>query len=240
MSPVYDAVRAVADAVLAAKCSARISSSLVAAAVRAAVSLPPNDVHHEKLHVDDLVDDRLNMIRPVLHAQAVHGLQTGLSPHSARGLVPDVDCLRANAARHVGFDREDPLSSVPARQLKNLQRGGNTKKELPIEKEKIEAKMQVGKMQTNVKEVEEEATEQNNAIAAEFASVQTIATDAESDIEQSTATNDSYAASMMSRIVEPANVKSTTAWPIAEQQECIARARANAVASNAKRRMNLG
>ncbi len=77
--------------------------------------------------VDELVNDRLDMLAPCLRAQVTAGLQSGQDVHTARGLVePDV-VLRGNVARHAGFDSGQPLGDVPAAHLKRLQRGGQEK-----------------------------------------------------------------------------------------------------------------
>ena len=117
----YDALRAVADAVLNSSCSPRVGTSLVAAAVRAAVSVSPRDVPTDA--IDELVNDRLEMIRPVLRAQTEDGLASGHSKHSAKNLVSDAVVTRANVAKHAGFDKAEPLSKKPDKDLKRMQRG---------------------------------------------------------------------------------------------------------------------
>ena len=119
---VYDAVRAVADAILEKPCATRLATSLLAAAVRSSIS-PSARFGSGGGLVDDLVDDRLNLIRPVLQAQTASGLDSGADPHTAKGLVDDTAILRANTARHVAFNQNVPLSKIPDKKLKQLQRG---------------------------------------------------------------------------------------------------------------------
>ena len=122
MSPTNDAVRAVAEAALASSSSSKVASSLVAAAVRAAMSISVKGMSKDPL-VDTLVEDRMNMLRPALKAQTEEGLKSGHSAHAPRGLASSDDCLRANAARHVAFDRTVPLSTCSVSTLKRLQCG---------------------------------------------------------------------------------------------------------------------
>ena len=126
-SAVYDAVKAVADAILDKPCATRLASSLLAAAVRAATASSTRTGSHDGL-VDELVDDRLNLIRPVLHAQTLAGLETGENPHTAKGLVDDEKILRANSARHAGFNKDKLISKTTDKELKHLQRSGRQPK----------------------------------------------------------------------------------------------------------------
>mmetsp|Transcript_30266 Transcript_30266/g.96730 ORF Transcript_30266/g.96730 Transcript_30266/m.96730 type:complete len:213 (+) Transcript_30266:46-684(+) len=126
----YDAVRAVADAVLASSCATRVGTSMIAAAVRAALSVSPRDVPTDA--IDELVDDRLEMIRPVLRAQTVSGLACGRSPHNGKTLVSDETNTRANVAKHAGFDKAELLSKKTVKDLKKLQRGKKTEHPDPL------------------------------------------------------------------------------------------------------------
>ena len=74
--------------------------------------------------VNGLVADRLALIKPVLTAQVQHGLATGTSRHTAKGLIGDAQMCQANAARHLAFESQVPLSSWPLRDVKRRQRGG--------------------------------------------------------------------------------------------------------------------
>lgn len=75
--------------------------------------------------IGNLVEDRLGCIRPVLRAQVKHGLETGVSRHSSKGLVSEEEQFMSNAARHLDFSSKEPLSLRPMKKLKKLQRGGS-------------------------------------------------------------------------------------------------------------------
>ena len=95
---------------------------MIAAAVRAAVSVSPRDAPADAN--DELLDDRLEMIRPVLRAQTEDGLACGRSPHSAKSLVSGATVIRANVAKHTGIDKAELLSKKKSdKDLKMMQRG---------------------------------------------------------------------------------------------------------------------
>ena len=73
-------------------------------------------------HIAALVEDRLQCIKPVIHAQVEHGINTGVSLHSAKGLVEDQVRVQGNAARHVDFAPLTRQSGKPLSSLKKLQR----------------------------------------------------------------------------------------------------------------------
>lgn len=73
--------------------------------------------------VHDLVQDRLELLRPILTAQTEAGLATGVNCHKPRGLVADALALQGNFARHGGFHLQEPVSSLPLSMLRRLQRG---------------------------------------------------------------------------------------------------------------------
>ena len=66
------------------------------------------------------VEDRLQMLQPVFLAQTQEANHCGHNVHSSRGLVSVDTKLRADAARHHGFDNLQPVSSMSNRQLKSM------------------------------------------------------------------------------------------------------------------------
>ena len=79
---------------------------------------------HSFLHEGDLIDglvaNRLDMIKPALRAQTVQGLATQQNQRSAVGLIPDIDNMVANAAKHSAFHRAEPLSGIPRKELRRM------------------------------------------------------------------------------------------------------------------------
>lgn len=125
---------AVTRGLVTSEVSQKRASLLMASATRAVVEclLRANDgekCSHAIVPQDDqenlvesLVDDRLQMIKPALLAQTRMGLSTGMSPHSARTLIPSEQHLKVNAAKHACFDQAIPLSAMPHSALKQGQR----------------------------------------------------------------------------------------------------------------------
>ena len=90
---------------------------MIAATVRAAAAMDlsrlaeqaPEAIAEE---VEATVSDRLQLLRPVLAAQATHGLSTGSDRHSPTGLMHHDAILKANVARHAGFDDPKLVSEI--------------------------------------------------------------------------------------------------------------------------------
>ena len=132
MSHTYDAVRAITDAVLASQCSARVSSTIIAAAVRAAAAMDGNKCNgqvpeHLADDVEATVSDRLNVLRPVLTAQATQGLATGQDCHSPAGLTKQENIIKANVARHAGFGNPRLVSEMTKQEIRSIQRSSKKK-----------------------------------------------------------------------------------------------------------------
>ena len=143
MSHTYDAVRAIADAVIASQCSSRIGSSLIASAVRAAAAMDSNKTLGEVPEplaeaVGHSVDARLAALRPVLIAQATEGLATGVNHHSPAGLASPESIVRANVARHSGFDNPKLVSEMSKGDLRRCQRGSRKQRKQHEEQQQEE------------------------------------------------------------------------------------------------------
>ena len=80
--------------------------------------------------VNATVSDRLNLLKPVLQAQATHGLTQGRDCHSAAGLVPHESVVRASVAKHAGFDNPKLISEMSKKEVRAVQRGATRNKRL--------------------------------------------------------------------------------------------------------------
>ena len=94
---------------MAPACPVKFAAALVAGACRAAAAMGngwqglaavPAD-----LDVAATVADRLELLRPVLMAQAARGLASGMECHSPAGVADREAIVKANAARRAGFSR---------------------------------------------------------------------------------------------------------------------------------------
>ena len=110
---------------LTAIVTASASRQVVAAAVSALWRLENADTSEMDNQIDKLVGSRLDALRPVLAAQTLEGLTTGLPQHGPPDYVSTSLRLRANAARHVGFEGGRTLSEISNREIRALQRGRN-------------------------------------------------------------------------------------------------------------------
>ena len=70
---------------------------------------------------DVLLLDRLLALEPALRAQHREARARKQNVHGPKGLIADESVLLANAARHTGFDLDDPISSHTNKELKQLQ-----------------------------------------------------------------------------------------------------------------------
>ena len=99
--------------VVTAGASRQVVCSVVATIWRLVLSSPEDDAVTQSLGA------RLRALEPVLRAQE-HAARSGYPHHSAKGLVPHSQRLRANAARHIfGPDFGD----LSEREMRQLQRG---------------------------------------------------------------------------------------------------------------------
>jgi hypothetical protein len=111
------------EAVAAAGASRQVVAATLAAVVR---------LRRERLgdrlpkDVEALVGSRLEALRPVLRAQTVAGLVSGQPQHRPPEAVWPAMRLRANAARHLGFELSVPLSSLSDADLRRAQRNCRT------------------------------------------------------------------------------------------------------------------
>jgi hypothetical protein len=99
------------------------ASRQVVAAAAAAIFRCSAEHSKCQSETEGLVQDRLGLIAKALHAQVAVGLATGTNFHSASSLVHPSTLLRANAAKHQGFQNRELLSEVPDRELRKRQRG---------------------------------------------------------------------------------------------------------------------
>jgi hypothetical protein len=99
------------------------ASRQVVAAAAAAVVRCVMEQYRGVSKVEVLVQDRLDLIAHALRAQVAEGLASGAEVRSAANLVTPGALLRANAAKHQGFDRPELISAVPERELRRRQRG---------------------------------------------------------------------------------------------------------------------
>ena len=125
------ATRAVVEAILASSCPVKVATALVAAACRAAAAMDRGGsgpvLESTPLDIAATVADRLELLRPVLLAQAQHGLASGQDCRSPAGLTAHESIVRANVARHAGFNDNKLISEMSAKDLRQLQRGKKKK-----------------------------------------------------------------------------------------------------------------
>lgn len=116
---------------LAAQSSSRVASSLVAAAVRAAAALDNSMLAGlmPELLVDGMeaiVSERLDILRPILITQAVHGSGSGEHCHSPADVASRESILKANVTKHAGLDNLKFVSEMSKNELRAIQRGART------------------------------------------------------------------------------------------------------------------
>ena len=99
------------------------ASRQVVAAAAAAIFRCSAEYGKCQSEIEGLVQDRLGLIAKALHAQVAVGLATGTNFHSASSIVHPSTLLRANAAKHHGFQNRELLSEVPDRELRKRKRG---------------------------------------------------------------------------------------------------------------------
>jgi len=91
------------------------------------------DLDMVDIKVPRSIADRLLALAPALHAQKVHARQVGCNVHSSRGIVDPCIHLRANVARHAGFDRDDDVRELSASDLRRLQRHRRSPQQVAID-----------------------------------------------------------------------------------------------------------
>jgi len=102
----------------------QVCAAVAAAVLRVACGDGPGGrscSHRDR--TDELVSDRLDLIRPVLRAQCELGVASGRDVHGGSSLVDGVTSLRGNVAKHAGFHMDKPISSLNTAQLRAPQRG---------------------------------------------------------------------------------------------------------------------
>lgn len=131
MSGVKDVEALVAAAVRGAAGSSRhVMAAVAAAAIRTGFELVQGDgsdavqVGSEEQLGADLVQDRVDLIRPVLAAQVKVGRMARRNVHSPKHLLDQREIFLGNVAKHCGFELDTKVSEMPLRQLKQMQRGG--------------------------------------------------------------------------------------------------------------------
>ena len=114
--------------------NSRASRQVVAATAAALWRLERDPPSCAPCDTDALVDDRLAALRPVIEAQTMAGLATGTPQHRPPASVPTTTRLRANAARHIGFELDCHLSDLSTQEIRAMQRGvGPKMRTIPLE-----------------------------------------------------------------------------------------------------------
>eukprot|EP00746_Dinoflagellata_sp_MGD_P011296 gnl/MRDRNA2_/MRDRNA2_123632_c0_seq1.p1 gnl/MRDRNA2_/MRDRNA2_123632_c0~~gnl/MRDRNA2_/MRDRNA2_123632_c0_seq1.p1 ORF type:complete len:330 (-),score=74.12 gnl/MRDRNA2_/MRDRNA2_123632_c0_seq1:85-1011(-) len=118
------------------------ASRHVAAAVAAAIMRCKADLHKHVCDDADLiiedVQQRMQAIIPALAAQSKAARSSGVNVHSARGLITPEQNLRANAAKHVGFETEKPFAQMTNQELRRRQRRGKKSRWIPVDEQSQE------------------------------------------------------------------------------------------------------
>jgi hypothetical protein len=111
------------EAVAAAGASRQVVAATLAAVVRLRRERLGDKLPDE---IEALVGSRLEALRPVLRAQTLAGLASGQPQHRPPEAVSPAVRLRANAARHLGFELGVPLCSLSDAELRRAQRGSRS------------------------------------------------------------------------------------------------------------------
>ena len=125
-SPAAELVQAAVHGAVSAGASRQTAAAVACAALRCLCMPGQPEENGDKvaIAVDASIVDRLRAIEPTLQAQKLAASSTGRDCHSARRLVADVDHLRANVARHAGFNSDKKVTDYSHKELKQIQRGG--------------------------------------------------------------------------------------------------------------------
>ena len=126
------ALDVVTKAIASSSASRQVAAAMIAAAIRTLsdCTRPTTPSCKVTKLVEELVEDRCTLLRPVLEAQTVAGLLSGLDQHSSRVLVSTQQHLAANFARHHGFNSCEPVSTLGSAKMKRLQRHRSFIKEI--------------------------------------------------------------------------------------------------------------